>query len=90
VSPQTIHEASQPNPCEIAKRLSRLSKPTKDPSDKRVHYRINEIKKSQYAPLETSRPFTYDEREGAISAISIGKAAGLDDVFPELYFTYLL
>ena len=73
----------QPKPSDIAKRIFALSKSKRLPSDKSVTYKLHDIKRSQQAPLEVSKDFTLDELESAISALPVGKAAGMDDIFPE-------
>lgn len=74
---------AQPNPNEIAKRLVKLSKPVRQPYDRKVTYRLNEIRKGRQAPLEVSQPFSDQELDVAMSALPAGKAAGVDGVFPE-------
>ena len=75
---------SHPDPGAIAKRIVGLSRPARQPFDKNITYHLNEVKKSQQAPLEVSRPFTSEELQVAVSALTVGKAAaGLDGIFPE-------
>src|SRR5436190_9730594 len=40
-------------------------------------------KHSQQQALEVSRPFTSEELETAVGQVHVGKAAGLDGMFPE-------
>lgn len=72
-----------PNPSDIAKRIVNISKSARQPSDKQAIYQLNDRKRAQQAPLEVSRPFAEEELETAITALSIGKAAGLDNIYPE-------
>ena len=73
----------QPSPDAIAKRLVKLSKFPRHPQDKKVTYKLNAIKRSQQQALEVSRPFTPEELEAAVDQVHVGKAAGLDGMFPE-------
>src|SRR5436190_200869 len=73
----------QPSPESIAKRLVKLTKFPRQKEDIKVTYKLNEIKHSQQQALEVSRPFTSEELETAVGQVHVGKAAGLDGMFPE-------
>src|SRR5436190_4792318 len=53
----------QPSPESIAKRLVKLTKFPRQKEDKKVTYKLNEIKHSQQQALEVSRPLLFEELE---------------------------